>query len=229
MSWYDKLFNTKITEEYKVEVIKNLKDEFQIFYKDYEDYDFPLEIKHTILNSVLKHTTGANQEESMPIKLTVSGLFIGNSTRKNDMSKQTQEHMNLFWDLLEKILNAFLFVLIGLELILIEFTKQIILLSFYAAIIIILARYISVRCCKMSFMKKKVNSKRMPILITWAGLRGGISIALALSVSGQYKEIILAMTYVCVVFSIVVQGTTLGKVARFCSKKHLTFSNNQGN
>lgn len=197
------------------------------FFRRIDSYE--AEIIFTLALAVGSYALAEALHVSEPIAVAVAGLIIGNSTRKNDMSKQTQEHMNVFWDLLEKILNAFLFVLIGLELILIEFTKPIVLLSLFAAIIIILARYISVCCCKISFMKRKLNTKRMPILITWAGLRGGISIALALSVSGPYKEIILAMTYVCVIFSIVVQGTTLGKVAKFCSKKHLTFSNNERN
>lgn len=195
------------------------------FFRRIDSYE--AEIIFTLALAVGSYTLAESIHVSEPIAVAVAGLFIGNSTRKNAMSKMTQDHMNVFWDLLEKILNAFLFVLIGLELILIEFTKEIILLSFFAAIVIIVARYISVRCCKISFLKKKQNTKRMPILITWAGLRGGISIALALSVSGPYKEIILAMTYVCVIFSIVVQGTTLGHVARFCSKKHLTFDKNE--
>lgn len=193
------------------------------FFRRIDSYE--AEIIFTLALAVGSYALAESINVSEPIAVAVAGLYIGNSTRKHNMSKLTQEHMNIFWDLLEKILNSFLFVLIGLELILIEFNVQIIILSFFAAIIIILARYISVCCCKVSFFKRKLNTKRMPILITWAGLRGGISIALALAVSGKYKEIILAMTYVCVVFSIVVQGTTLGKVANFCSRKHLTFNN----
>lgn len=197
------------------------------FFKRIDSYE--AEIIFTLALAVGSYTLAENVHVSEPIAVAVAGLFIGNSLRKNNISKKTQDHTSVFWDLLEKILNAFLFVLIGLELILIEFSKGIILLSFFAAIVIIFARYISVRCCKISFVKKRLNTKRMPILITWAGLRGGISIALALSFSGEYKEIILAMTYVSVIFSIVVQGTTLGHVARFCSKKNLTFNNNERN
>lgn len=197
------------------------------FFKRIDSYE--TEIIFTLALAVGSYALAEAVGVSEPIAVAVAGLVIGNSTHENNTSQLTQEHMNVFWELLEKILNAFLFVLMGLELILIEFTKEIIILSIFAAMIIIIARYISVRCCKISFLRQKTTNKRLPLLITWAGLRGGISIALAFSVTGVYKEIILAMTYVSVIFSIVVQGSTLGYMAKFCTKKDLTIKNNQTN
>lgn len=145
------------------------------FFKRIDSYE--TEIIFTLALAVGSYGLAEVVAVSEPIAVAVAGLVIGNSTKKNNTSQITQQHMGMFWELLEKILNAFLFVLMGLELILIEFTKEIITLSIYAAIIIIIARYISVRCCKVSFLRQKTNNQHLPLLITWAGLRGGISIA----------------------------------------------------
>lgn len=188
------------------------------FFKRIDSYD--VEIMFTLALAVGCYALAEIVHVSEPIAVAVAGLFIGNSTRKRAMSQKTKEHLDVFWELLDEILNAVLFILIGLELILIEFNMKIIILSLLSAIAIIIARYISVLFCGLPLIKKGFDIKKLPLLMTWAGLRGGISIALALSVSGKYKELILALTYSCVVFSIVIQGTTLGKVLNFFEKKN---------
>jgi CPA1 family monovalent cation:H+ antiporter len=158
---------------------------------------------------------------SEPITVAVAGLFIGNKTRYFSMSEKTREHLDMFWSLLDKILNAILFVLIGLELILIDFNQKLIILSCLTAFAVIIGRYLSIIGAGLPLVIKGFDLKSTPVLMTWAGLRGGISVALALSLpNSQYKGTLLAMTYVCVVFSIVVQGTTLNKVLQNYDKNN---------
>lgn len=150
---------------------------------------------------------------SGPIAVVVAGLLIGNAGRMFAMSDKTREHLDTFWELIDEILNAILFVLIGMEVLVLAFESQ----YLYAGLIMIpltlLARFIAVGT-PISFMKRfRDFSPRVIQVLTWGGLRGGISIALALSLpAGAEREAILVITYVIVVFSIVVQGLTVGKL-----------------
>lgn len=152
---------------------------------------------------------------SAPITTVVAGLVIGNKARYFAMSEKTKEHVDSFWNLMDEILNGVLFVLMGLEIVLINLDMENIILSFIAIIIVILARYISVVASMSLFWKKYCFNYKTPILMTWGGLRGGISIALALSLpDSEYKNIILSITFATVIFSIICQGLTLGTLIR---------------
>ncbi len=154
---------------------------------------------------------------SAPLAMVVMGLFIGNEGRDENLANATGEYVFKFWHLLDEALNAILFILIGLEMIVIAktFSSGMIVLGIVGIIIVLIARFIGVSLpiTIMSFFRK-FEPKTITIL-TWGGLRGGISVALALSLSditaipAEVKEIILFTTYCCVVFSILVQGLTI--------------------
>lgn len=152
---------------------------------------------------------------SGPIAMVVAGLFIGNRGRRLAMSDITREHLDKFWELVDEVLNAALFVLIGLEVLVLVFHHQYFIAALLLIPVVLLARLISVGLpiLGLSFFRS-FSPGAVPIL-TWGGLRGGISVALALSLPlGEERNIILTVTYVIVVFSIVVQGLTISRLIR---------------
>lgn len=144
-----------------------------------------------------------------PLAVVVMGLFIGNRGRRLGMSEKTREHLDSFWELLDEVLNAVLFVLIGLELLVIDLNPAA-LAAGAAAIAATLGSRLLAVGGTMRLLRRPG-----PLVATWAGLRGGISVALALSLPAvPERELVLTMTYVVVVFSIAVQGLTLKPLAR---------------
>lgn len=152
---------------------------------------------------------------SGPIAVVVAGLMIGNHGRMLAMSEHSREHLDTFWELLDEILNAVLFVLIGLEVLVLSFTHEVLLAALLLIPIVLGARFISVSLPISLLRLRRAFSPGVIKILTWGGLRGGVSVALALSLPmGEPRDIILAITYVIVVFSIVVQGLTIGKLVR---------------
>ena len=156
---------------------------------------------------------------SGPICMAVCGLIIGNSFKRDCMSKESIRHVYAFWDLLDDILNAILFVLIGLEFMRINFTLTNTYAALCAILIAIFARLVSVTVPVAILSRFKSFNPAVLLIMTWGGLRGGISIALALGVTGEYRDIILSITYGVVLFSIVVQGLTLRPVITKLTKR----------
>lgn len=152
---------------------------------------------------------------SAPLAMVVAGLLIGNHGRQFAMSEYTREHLDTFWELVDEILNAVLFVLIGLELLVLTFIDDHLLASVIMIPTVIIARMISVGL-PIGFLRfKRTFSPHVVKILTWGGIRGGISVALALSLpAGPERELILSLTYVVVIFSITVQGLTIGKLVR---------------
>lgn len=152
---------------------------------------------------------------SAPVTIAVAGLIIGNHGRERIMSERTRVRLDLFWELLDEILNAVLFILVGLQLVVIPLTLQDAGLGIFAIIAVLFGRWLSVSGLIHLLGFWQPFERGTITLLTWGALRGGISIALALSLPfGPAKDIILSMTYVVVVFSILVQGTTFGRVIR---------------
>ena len=155
---------------------------------------------------------------SAPLAMVVAGLIIGNHGRQFAMSEYTKEHLDTFWELVDEILNAVLFVLIGLELLVLTFIDDYLLASLLMIPIVVIVRFISVGLPIGLLRFKREFSPHVVKILTWGGLRGGISVALALSLpTGTQRELILSLTYVVVIFSIVVQGLTIGKLVRASS------------
>ncbi len=163
------------------------------------------------------YALGERIQISAPIAMVVAGLLIGNHGRKFAMSEKTRKNLDTFWELIDEILNAVLFVLIGLEVLIITINKQYLLIGIIAIPVVILARWISV-AAPLILMRRQLKFAPHSIkILTWGGLRGGISVALALSLRDSIGkenefvfEAILMMTYTVVIFSILIQGLTIG-------------------
>jgi CPA1 family monovalent cation:H+ antiporter len=133
------------------------------------------------------------------------------------MSTLTRNHLDTFWELIDSVLNAALFILIGLEVLIISVTSAAVRLGMLAIPIVLFARFISVSApvSLIRLTSDRVFSKGAIRIMTWGGLRGGISIALALSLPvSEFRDVLITATYIVVVFSIVVQGLTFGRLVR---------------
>ncbi|MEE8349668.1 MAG: sodium:proton antiporter [Acidobacteriota bacterium] len=152
---------------------------------------------------------------SGPIAIVVIGLLIGNHGRIMAMSQVTCEHLDTFWELVDEILNAVLFVLIGLELLVLTLSVSALLAGLAAIPLILVSRLISVGIPVLLLRPFREFSPRVVRILTWGGLRGGISVALVLSLpEALARDLFLVMTYVVVVFSVVVQGLTIGRLIK---------------
>jgi len=182
--------------------------------KSIDDYD--TEVIITIA-AVMGGTLLAQKlHVSAPLAMVVAGLVVGNDTiRENSMSEVTEQYVDKFWELVDVLLNTLLFVMIGMELLVLTFEKEYFLAGILAIPAILFARYLSLLLPIKFYAKKLDFVKNTNTLMTWGGLRGGISIALALSLTPEmHKDLFLVMTYTVVVFSIVGQGLTIGKVIK---------------
>lgn len=151
---------------------------------------------------------------SGPLTMVVAGLIIGDSKRKA-APKESLSYVGNFWSLLDEIMNAVLFLFIGFELLLIPHLNNYWLIGVICILIVLFARYISIRVPVTIIPFTEKFSKGTIKILVWGGLRGGVSIALALSIAeGPYKQVIIAATYFVVVFSIIVQGLSIGKLAK---------------
>ena len=152
---------------------------------------------------------------SAPIAIVVAGLLIGNHGRMLGMSQITREHLDDFWELLDELLNAVLFVLIGFEILVIPFRSATLWVAMIMIPIVLLARFISVSIPVVLLRFRRRFSPHVIKILTWGGLRGGISVALALSLPVEApRDAILTFTYVVVVFSIICQGLTIGPLVK---------------
>lgn len=152
------------------------------------------------------HTSG-------PIAIVCAGVLIGNHGRRLAMSDTTREHLDTFWELVDEILNALLFVLIGLEVLVLTYTRELLFAGLLAIPAMLLARWVSVGTPMLVMSLWHKFPLGAITTMTWGGLRGGISVALALSLpASSERELVLTTTYVLVVFSILVQGLTIKEV-----------------
>ncbi|QHC86513.1 sodium:proton antiporter [Empedobacter brevis] len=152
---------------------------------------------------------------SSPLAMVIAGLIIGNYGKKVAMSSTTRDYLAKFWELIDEIMNAILFLFIGFELLLIEDLMDQILLGIATIFIVLLSRTLSIMIPARTILRKNTFSKGSLIVLVWGGIRGGVSIALVLSMpNSEWKDLLLEITYIVVLFSIVIQGLTVGKVAR---------------
>lgn len=177
--------------------------------------DFPIEVLITLALVTGTFALARFLGVSGPLSVVAAGLLVGNRAPGRAMSEKTEKYVSALWTLIDEILNSVLFLLIGLEVIILRFNAQALLLAVVAIPIVLLARLVAVSAPLLMFpWSDRLNARNIPFL-TWAGVRGGISVALALSLpEGPAKPVILAATYVVVLFTLVVQSSTLGWVAR---------------
>ncbi|MDP4680292.1 MAG: sodium:proton antiporter [Cyclobacteriaceae bacterium] len=186
--------------------------------KSIDDYDIEVIIT---LAAVMGGTVIAQKLHlSAPLAMVTAGLMIGNDTvRDSAMSEITETYVDKFWELIDILLNTILFVLIGMELLVLTLEGKYILAGFLAIPIVLACRYVSL-LLPINFYKNKLNFvPNTNLIMTWGGLRGGISIALALGLTETMeRDLFLVITYIVVIFSIIVQGLTIGKLVNKLKK-----------
>lgn len=150
---------------------------------------------------------------SGPLAIVVAGLIVGNKQQYTALPETAKDYFNKFWELTDEMLNAVLFLLMGFEMLTITLSLPIIIVSVISIFIVLLARLVSV-ALPVALLKRKVNFEKYATwILTWGGLRGGLSIALALSLpAAMHKELFASITYAIVIFSIIIQGLTIGKL-----------------
>lgn len=186
--------------------------------KSIDDYD--TEVVLTIA-TVMGGTLLAHEFHlSAPLAMVAAGLVVGNDTiRKSSMSEVTEQYVDKFWELVDVLLNTLLFVMIGMELLVLTFNGKYLIAGILAIPLLLFARYLSLLLPIKLYAKRLEFVKNTSLIMTWGGLRGGISIALALSLTPlMERDLFLVMTYTIVVFSIVFQGLSMGGVIKKLTK-----------
>jgi monovalent cation:H+ antiporter, CPA1 family len=173
------------------------------------------EVLLTLAGVIGGYALASHWHLSGPLAMVMMGLMVGNHGRSMAMSDKTRHYVDLFWELIDEILNAILFVLIGLEVVMIAFSSNLFVAGGLTILIALLARLIVVGTTTTIFNKQLALPSGAWKVLTWGGLRGGISVALVLQLpDGTQRDILLTLTYAVVVFSILIQGLSIGKVAK---------------
>lgn len=184
--------------------------------------NYQVEILLTLALVLGGYTLAHNIHTSGPIAVVVAGLLIGGRGRKYAMSITTRRRLDNFWELLDEMLNVVLFVLIGLEVLLLEFTGAYFAAGLLAIPLVLLARFVSVGIpvSLLRALARRNFSEHAVKILVWGGLKGGISVALALTLPpAPERDVFLVITYIIVIFSITVQGLTIGRVAKHLSNR----------
>ncbi len=177
--------------------------------------NYQVEIMITLALVMGGYALGLASHISAPLAMVTAGIFIGNHGRRMAMSEITRQHLDTFWELVDEILNALLFVFIGLEVLVLTLRWDYLTAGLMAVPVALLARFISIGLPVMILKRWRTYAPRTISIMTWAGLRGGISVALALSLPAVcHRELILTMTYVVVAFSVLVQGMTVQRMVQ---------------
>jgi CPA1 family monovalent cation:H+ antiporter len=176
---------------------------------------YPTELLLTLALALGGYALAERLHVSAPIAAVVSGLLIGNPGRAYAMSDTTRAQVDTFWQLVDEVLNAVLFVLMGFELILLTFDGSTLLLGVAAIPMVLLARAASVGIFVLILRRVARFERGSWAMLTWGGLRGGISVALALGLPpSRERDVIVVATYAVVVFSVLAQGLTIGRLGR---------------
>ncbi|MFD1872645.1 cation:proton antiporter [Hymenobacter bucti] len=154
------------------------------------------------------HTSG-------PLAIVVAGLIVGSKGRALGMSDTTREYLDKFWELLDELFNAVLFVLIGLEMLVLDISRTTLLVGLVAIGVVLVARWVSVGLPLVLLRRFYPFDRQTLRVLTWGGLRGGVSVALALSLpESMPRELLVGVTYVVVIFSIIGQGLSIGPLVK---------------
>jgi len=176
--------------------------------------NYQVEVLLTLALATGLYNLAAALHTSGPLAVVVAGLFIGGAGRASAMSPRTREHHDMFWELVDEILNVVLFVLIGFEILVVKLSVGLLLMGGAAVVLVLGARYLSVGATVLALRRVRPFEPHAVKILTWGGLRGGLSLAMALSLGPHVasRHTIQAVTYVVALFSIAVQGLTFGKL-----------------
>ena len=156
------------------------------------------------------------------LAMVVAGLVIGNGLHHQEACSLQKNHVTLFWKVIDEILNSILFVLIGLELIVLNYQSSYVILGLITIIIVLFSRYFALFFTNFLLPNDLRADGKVLKILTWAGLRGGISIALVLNLpQSETRDALLLVTYVIVVFSIIVQGLSIEKTVKYLNKNQV--------
>ncbi|HEY4195514.1 MAG TPA: sodium:proton antiporter [Mucilaginibacter sp.] len=177
--------------------------------------DYKVEVLITLALVTGGYFTAGKLHISGPLAMVVAGIITGNKVKTEGLSDESRDYLGKFWELIDEILNAVLFMLIGLEMLIIKINTTILLIGVIAIGLTLAARWISV-IFPIFLLRYKISFERNAVaVLTWGGLRGGLSVAMALSLGGgMHRDEFVLITYMIVVFSIIVQGLTIGRLAR---------------
>ncbi|MCY1349834.1 Na(+)/H(+) antiporter NhaP [compost metagenome] len=169
---------------------------------------------------------------SAPIAMVVAGLIIGNHGRTYAMSDETRRYVDKFWELIDEILNALLFALIGLELLLLPFNWLHVVAAFALGGAVLVSRLLTVAPAIVILRQHAAGRRQVPRgtirILAWGGLRGGVSVALALSLPlGEQRDLLLSLTYVVVLASILIQGLSIGPLVRWIYRGEAPVANTE--
>jgi len=210
------LFSTEALGGVILGIVTGLLAYYMLFRID----DYKVEVLITLALVTGTYSLALKLHTSGPIAIVTAGLLIGNHGRMFAMSDKTRKSLDDFWKLVDEILNASLFVLIGLEVIVISTNPKFVAMGFICIPLVLFVRFICIGTPVVLLRKIRNLSRGMIRIMTWGGLRGGISVALALSLPpGEQRELILSMTYVVVVFSLVFQGLSIKKLVKKLENK----------
>ena len=177
--------------------------------------DYPLEVLLTLALAFGGYQLSVWLHVSAPIMAVCAGLLIGDIGAKHGMSAKTRDYVDAFWKLIDEILNAVLFLMIGFEVFAVTFDFDVLITGVLSIGLALLARFAAVSIPVFLLQRRQEFSNGIVPIMTWGGLKGGISVALALSLpDSEWKPMILAATYVVVIFSIIVQGLTIAPLAK---------------
>jgi len=177
--------------------------------------DYKIEVLITLSIVTGGYWLAGHLHISGPLAMVVAGLITGNKTRREGLSETSWDYLGKFWELIDEILNAILFMLVGLELLVLKIEPVTLVIGLVAIPIMLFSRWVSVALPVVCLKRTMPFEKNAIPILTWGGLKGGLSIALALSLSSaMYRDTFVIMTYIVVVFSILVQGLSIGRVTK---------------
>ncbi|MDB5023755.1 MAG: sodium:proton antiporter [Mucilaginibacter sp.] len=176
--------------------------------------NYRVEVLITLAIVMCGYTLADHLHLSAPLAIIVTGIMVGTKGRTVALSATSWDYLGKFWDLTDEIFNAILFLLIGLQMLVIEIHPTIMIIGCLMIVVVLLARWFSVFLPVAVLSIKIKFEKNAVTILTWGGLRGGLSVAMALSLpANMHRNELVLITYVIVIFSIIVQGLTIGKVA----------------
>lgn len=177
--------------------------------------DYKVEVLVTLAIVMGGYSLAGHLHVSGPLAMVVAGIITGTKARDGMLSPVSRDYLGKFWELVDEILNAILFLLIGLEMLIIKINGTVLIIGVISVLIVLLARWASVFFPILLLRFKIKFEKHAVAILTWGGLRGGLSVALALSLGPEmHRDEFVLITYIIVVFSILVQGLTIGSFAK---------------